>query len=435
MYKRQAVYFGDGATFSDYKLIFSGVIDEIDFSYSRSGSGDIVLTVRSLKKLFDKSIQTNAYQGTNSGSTGNEGESDSSIVNQLKPLCFGEVKNITPVLVNYAGLRYQVHDGEIENVTAVYANGAALVEDVSNPPAAGKYYVDKTLGIITLGTAPAGELITCDVKGAKLGSPATYYNKASDIIIAVLRSYYGMSDSEIDTASFDTLATNAPYVVGVYLSEITAPDKEQNATLTYTSIFDKLLDSIGSFWTFNNQNKFTVGQFDVPDNVSPIVSFNEDEIIDISLIKNSDENRGVPLATLDLHGEFNFTVQASGLAGSVIASRIEWLKNQTRKVSKFNSNNGIIYNADIAVISRDTFITNISDVDTEAARLMVIYETSRKFFRVVFDQTVLPTNLDINTVITLVFPRFNLTNGKKFLVMGIKNNYPEINQAELELYG
>jgi hypothetical protein len=430
-----AVYVGDGDAFADYRLYFNGVIDALEFSYSRSGSGSITLTVRSQKRLFDKAIQTHYYLGTNSGSTGNEGESGSSIVNQLKPLCFGEVKNITPVLVNAAGLRYQVHDGAIQAVDAVYANGVALTASGSPTPPAGYYYADLTTGIMTLGSNPAGQTITCDVKGAKFGSPATYQNQVAAIVYGLLKDYYGLLDTDIDTAALSALDSAAPYAVGVYLSGVSKPEPDQASTLTYASVFDTLMQSIGAWWGFNNANRFTAGQFAPPDAASAVAEFDPYDIIDIELIKNADENAGVPLATLTLLAQRNFTVQASGLAGSVTVSRQAWLKDEYRTFLATHAANATIYNADIARMTRVTHIVDSADAEAEAARLMAIYQTSRKLFRVVLDQSAIPAILDLGKVITVRFPRFGLNSGKQFVVTSIKNNYPKLNQVELDLYG
>lgn len=45
---------------------------------------------------------------------------------KLIPLCFGQVSNITPVLIDAQILEYQVHDGPIDAITAVYDRGVAL---------------------------------------------------------------------------------------------------------------------------------------------------------------------------------------------------------------------------------------------------------------------------------------------------------------------
>lgn len=428
-----AVYVGDGDAFSDYRLYFNGVIDALELNYSRSGSGSITLTVRSQKKLFDKAIQTDYYLGTNSGSTGNEGESGSSIVNQLKPLCFGEVKNITPVLVNAAGLRYQVHDGAIQAVDAVYANGVALTASGSPTPPAGNYYANLTTGVITLGSNPAGQTITADVKGGKFSG--TYQNKASAIVYGLLKDYYGLADVGIDTAAVTALNAAAPYAVGVYLSGISKPEADQADSLTYASVFDTLMQAIGGWWGFNTANLFTVGQFVPPDALMPVVSFDPYDLIDIELVKNGDENSGVPLAKLTLLSQRNFTVQASGLAGSVTVTRQAWLKDEYRANLAANATNATVYNAELARMTRTTHIVNAADAITETTRLMAIYQTSRKLFRVVIDQAAVPAALDLGKAVTVAFPRFGMSSGKKLLVMAIKNNYPKLNQVELDLYG
>lgn len=146
----------------------------------------LYLRFEDLTADLKKPIQTNTYAGTNSGATGDEGLA-TDIKGQAKPLCYGEVQNVTPVRVNGPGIRFQVHDGPIEDVTAVYDRGLPLVK-VASKPGIGQYAVWNHKGIIVLGSEPAGQ-ITCDVKGDKSGG--TYVDKIGDLVERILRRHGG----------------------------------------------------------------------------------------------------------------------------------------------------------------------------------------------------------------------------------------------------
>ena len=189
---------------------------------------------------------------------------------------------------------------------------------------------------------------------------------------------------------------------------------------------------------FDNAGKFTVGMLKVPDAETSILSVNQNDVIDIEMIQNGDDNRGVPLSKLTLQAVQNWTTQdASNLAGVVLTdqARKEWLKNEYRDFIATNATNQTIYNADLAKMTKQSLLTLTAEAETEVTRLMTIYGSFRLFFRIVLDQSIIPTNLDIGKTITLSFPRFSLSSGKKLYILGVTYNYPKLNQVELEVYG
>jgi hypothetical protein len=431
-----SIYYGDSDVFADYRLYFDGVMEAMEFTYSKGSSGSIVITVRSKKMILDKDIQVNYYLGTNSGSTGNEGETDSGIKNKLKPLLFGECLNVSPILVNAAGLRYQVHDGAINSVDAVYLNGSAMTADVSDPPAGGKYYADLTTGIITLGTAPTNETVTCDIKGAKFSG--SYYKKVGDLAKWIVKTYGGLTDGDIDSTAITQLNTDAPQTLGIFVPGGEAPKAGEKSSVSIASILDQLCDSVGAYWMFDNAGKFTMGMLKVPDAETSILSVDQNDIIDIEMIQNQDDNKGVPLSKLTLQAVKNWTTQeATELAGVVLTDqkRKEWLKNEYRDYIATNATNQTIYNADLAKMVKQTLLTLDAEATTEVTRLMTIYGSKRLFFRIVLDQSIIPATLDIGKTITITFPRFGLGSGDKFYILGVTYNYPKLNQVELEIYG
>lgn len=466
------IYSGEGNRFSDYTLYFSGIIETIEFSYSKNSSGSLEITIRSKKKIFDKDIQTNYYLGTNSGANGDEGLPENSIKDTLKPLCFGKCLNISPVLVNSSAHRYQIHDGRINSVLAVYSNGSELSESLTFPPPQGFYYADLLTGIITLGTAPTGdEQITCDVEGAVftdfyvsgISTPNTYSATVAGIILGIVLNYAKLPATEIELADFDLLNSDAPQTVGIFLKDIKKPDK-LGKTDSIASFLDKLVISVGAYWMFNTSSKLTVGAFKppksettslvvsednsviidetttniidevIPTSGTPIGSISLNEIIDIELIKSSDEGSGIPLFNITLQGVKNWTVQTK-VAGVVTEDRKEWLKNEYRTFSVTNSHNSFVYNAEDAKMVLETLLTESNEASYEVYRRMRLYREKRLVFRLTVDRKVLPLNLDLGQVLTIIYPRFGLDSGKDFIILGIAFNYPKLNLVELEVWG
>ena len=77
------------------------------------------------------------------------------------PLCFGEVYNISPKLLDSGTRKYQVHDGEIQGITSVYDGGLALPEVYGS--------CKTTNGYAGIRFSPTKPLSDSDIAGAGSG--------------------------------------------------------------------------------------------------------------------------------------------------------------------------------------------------------------------------------------------------------------------------
>jgi hypothetical protein len=430
------VYFGEGIQFSNYTKYISGVMDMPIFRFSITEMGDFTIPVRSSKKIFDKPLQTEYYLGTNSGATGVEGNSDSTIKNTLKPIALGEFQNISPVMVNSSAHKYQYSTGVSEGVTYVYGNGSSIPLTVTNPPPAGYAYDDKTLSIITLGTAPTGsETITCTGKGKKFGS--TYHNTVGALIKNALLTYLNFTNDMLDLPAFTQMETDAPYQVQIYVSNEKAPESVNDKTTSIANIFDSLVNSVGGYWMFTQAGKFTLGVLRAPEERTddPVYTFAyEIDIIDLTLLQSSEDDKGIPLSKLRLFGARNYTV-LTAIAGAVDEDRKQWLEKDYREVVKTFDDNNTIYNADPFELQVKTQLVSMADCETEAIRQMNIRKIPRQLFSLICAMEILPGELFINSLITVIAPRLGLSSGKQFIVTGITYNEPSIHLASLEIWG
>lgn len=129
--------------------LFEGVVIRAEVQYQR-----VRLTLDSMLRLLEVPIQPNLYSGADANGT---------LVGLPKPLVFGRVRNIPPLLVDPVSLVYQVHDGAVADVTAVYDRGVPLTK-VTTSPGLGEYLVNTANGTFQLGGAPDGQ-VTADVTG------------------------------------------------------------------------------------------------------------------------------------------------------------------------------------------------------------------------------------------------------------------------------
>ena len=155
------VYVGDPTwPRDDFRLVFSGVIDDID-SKARD-----TLTLRLRDKL--ERLNVPLTETTLGGATDNK--------DRLLPLVFGEVHNIEPLLVNPSTLVYQYSSGAAERLIEVRDNGAPISTFTSSLAASQ----------FTLTAAPVGQ-ITCDVQGVK--PSGTYRNDVGRLVQHIVQAY------------------------------------------------------------------------------------------------------------------------------------------------------------------------------------------------------------------------------------------------------
>lgn len=272
-----------------------GVIENIEFSDTRTFN----LVIRDKIGLLDKSInETLLTQGPKKGDP--------------KPLAFGVVRNIEPVLLdeNVQGGLYQWHNGAVERVLNVYDNGVLLT------PITG-YTTDNTNGTITLVYRPVGT-ITMDGYGAK---PLAWLNTAATITTHILKNIAGLTDSDIDSTSMSVLSNNS---IGLYLVQ------RENIL----DILDRIFASMGCSYFFNYDGKFTVTKISIPSN--PMLELlDNDWVLDSPQVKTL----GTPVWRYKLGYEVNHTVQnPDQLAGSVTQpnfsskQRVGWLGSEYRVV-------------------------------------------------------------------------------------------------------
>lgn len=182
-------------------------------------------------------LQTELQPTFYAGSGGLEGGPE--LANVPKPLLYGVCRNVQPVLVDAANLKYQVHAGQINAVTAVYVNGSAWTYDAS--PSAGEYTYDLSTGIITLGSTPPG-VVTADVEGAANGS---YAEDLDDIVKKILVDRAGFTDPD----DFGSMAL-ATVPFGFYFTE----------KVTVAGALDQLAAAGGFWWGFDRAGLFQAAQ-------------------------------------------------------------------------------------------------------------------------------------------------------------------------------
>lgn len=408
-----------------FTTVLRGTMEQAELSWQK-------VTIRIRDRLLDlaKPIQQTRYLGNNTLPNGLEGVAGD-LKGKPKPIVFGRVWNIAPPCVNTDRRIYQVHTGSaIQSLGEVYDRGVPLTVGAAytsqadmeaNVPAAGQYRLwnDATAGaFIRLGSAPAG-LVTVDVlRGAAIAN-RTVGQLFNQILLAS-----GISAGDISSADITALDALAGYECGVYASA--------EEDITPLELLDDLCVSAGAWYAVDAQGVFRIGRVSIPTTGS-VGTLTAMEILAIERVPSRDAGVGVPAWKTKVGYRRIYEVQ-NDLASTVTDARKSFFQNEYRRVEASDAAVKTV-NALSPEMEFLTALSSEADANTEAARLLTLYKTRRDMYQVTIRvDAALASVLDLGKVVTLQLPRFGMSAGKLFLIIGITTNLRGY-QYELTLWG
>jgi len=384
------IYLGDtGWNKADFRLILAGYAADLVLKDWRT----LTIKARDKQWCLTLPLQTNTIGGTTA--------------NQQKPIpiCYGQCQNVSPLLVDNATNKYQVHDGAIQAINQVYQDGVAV-----------GYTASIATGTFTLSSAATGQ-ITADVQGAK---PAgTYLTKIADIIKDICTTRTILTAPDIDVAgTFTAMNTTAPQTVGLYVDQAT----------TVMAVLDQLVKSVGGWFGFSRAGLMQIGQLQAPAG-TPVVSLAADDIKEFGI---SIKKRQLPSAQVLLGYAENYTVQAPGLNTGVTQTQRAVLADQYQAITAANA--GVLTKyllADRPTAIEGTLIVGSADATTEATRRINLYNAVRSIYTI--DCFAAPFQVDIGSIVSITFPRFGWDSGVLGVVVGFVEQ-PTSNRLTLDIW-
>lgn len=222
-----SVFYGDMRwERSDFRNVFKGTLEGI----KSSARGKINLTLRDSLQRLNTPI-TDVKLG---GTTVNK--------DKLIPLTFGEVHNVSPLLVDPVAHTYRVHNGAIEDIIEVRDNGAPITVTK-----------DLATGSFTLANSAVGT-VTCSVQGSK---PVTYSNQIAENVKHIVKTYGNADNRLSDTiilgselianGTFDTdtsgwsaiLGSTLTWIVGGKMQMLSSGYSNMMATVVVSTVASK----------------------------------------------------------------------------------------------------------------------------------------------------------------------------------------------------
>lgn len=374
------IYIGDVSWVrADFRLIFTGIVDNIN---SRAANR---LNISLRDKL--QRLNTPVSETLLGGTTPNK--------DRLIPLCFGEVHNVEPLLVDPATLKYKVHGSAIERLIEVRDNGV--------PVSVNESLID---GTFTLVAQQAGT-ITCSVQGDK---PTTYSNRIADTITRLVTGYGKVSDrlttADIDTAQFAEFNTAHPQPVGVYL----------NDRSNVIEVCQQLASSVGAQISMSREGLLRLLKITLPATGTPLVVTPSDYVAKSLEIKERVDVK----AAIKVGYCKNYTTQ-TGLNTGLPASHKDLFMQEYLSVTAKNQSVADTYKLNTEPVQTDTLLLTESDATAEANRLLTLWQQPRTVYKFVGYSHLL--TVPLGQALTLVSPRFGLSEGKTGIVVGIQSDW------------
>jgi hypothetical protein len=304
------------------------------------------------------------------------------------PLAFGPCFNISPVSINTSLLKYQVHDGQIEDITDVRDNGVSV-----------GFTKDLLAGTFTLSVSAVGE-ITADVLGAKPGG--VYLATCGDQVNHIVTTRSSLASSDVNSTSLAAFVALCPQPIGLYV-------RDRRNVL---DCLDELVNSVGSWYTFDRSGKMIFGRMDVPSG-SPVLELTADDVVfgTLKVTKCS-----LPWATARIGYKPNYT-QQSQVAGSVTtANRLLY----SLPMQYASRNKQSVKTAHLLALEPDakaTLLASATDTGAECDRLLTLWGDVRCTYSA--ECITSPLTLNVGSEIKLTHPRYGMSAGMPLIVVGI----------------
>lgn len=363
---------------SDFREVFSGVVENI----LARNADTLNLLLRDKSQQLNTSITEETLSGT--GLT----------KDTLKPLCFGEVHNITPLLVDPGTLTYMVHNGPIEDIIEVRDNGI--------PVSFGK---DLANGTFALSASPVGT-ITASVQGSKASG---VYRNTVGALVPFLAKTYGanpMTDADIDSAQIAAFSAAHTQPVGIYIS----------SRANLLDVMQQLAASVGAQVVLTPAGKLQVLQIALPAAGTPVeVTPAQMSLNSLAVSATPDLQPAVRLGYCR-----NYTVQ-SGLTTGLPADHAALYGQEWLAVQVSDEAVATLWNLATAPTEVPTLLQTRIATEAEASRRLALWSARRSVLK--FDATSGNLLCPLGGAMRVTHPRFGLSAGKVGQVVGKKTDW------------
>jgi hypothetical protein len=305
------------------------------------------------------------------------------------PLCFGEVFNCEPLLLNPITLEYQVNEGEVESIV-VRDNGVDITSSCT---------IDLLTGTFTLGAARVGK-ITCDV--------IEQHKTLAQIVEFIALRF----NEQIDTINLNAFPNDA--TLGYYLRD----------SITASQVLLDLASSLGAFPRFSLLGQLQLVRLDLASSAQLTIDDNEIVADGLSL-----DNVQPPMTAMHLMYQKNWGIQnQDALAGAVSSTNRALYSQDYSAVESVNSLSGYPLATPRTV---ETYIASESAAQAESGRRATLRSVARQVWRV--QAFLSASQVSIGDPITIEYPHFGYDQTRTGAVLSLRKNLLA-DDVELEVF-
>lgn len=239
---------------------------------------ELVVSLRDHSIVLDKPVQTRTFAGTGVY------EGIGSIAGTLKPLCYGFVRHITPILINEVSNVYRIHDGPIHEIFSIH-QGGILMTNVGNLTSfptlphliawfptqaqvdAGGFMTDYRWGTFRTAAKPTAPL-TVTLWGST--SVSKELNGMSEVCRTIISEK--LPELTINENDFDTFQNDQIGAVGVYITE----------SKTVGEVLSDLIAPVGAVLHINALNTVSVKRLRAKEPVAFLAQHNLVDGVELS---------------------------------------------------------------------------------------------------------------------------------------------------------
>ena len=382
---------GATSVIGDFQQVFDGIVSDIDSKDRFTLNFKVRDKLEKLNTTLSETLLGNYYNGTDNVSTLVYTNQNN---NSLRPVCFGEVFNITPLLSDPVNLHYMVNTVGVESILEVRDNGVPVQFTQAAPVPAGSF---------RLLQSPVGT-ITCSVQGTKVlvdtstgALSAGYSPTASNTILTILRSYgKTLGVSEIDLASFTSLGSQS---VGVYLAERT----------NVLQVCQDISKDCGLALSVNRLGKVRLVDVVIPSSSSWTITESDILLNTLAISKKPDIIAGVKLGY-----SRNYTQQPNLLTAIPQQHKDFFASEYTESLQKDDTVKSA-YSISVEPELDPTYLIDAAEVDAVALKRLNLFKIPRKVYKMTATARLLNAQLGEGVLLSNI-SRFGLTNNMGLII-------------------
>lgn len=394
----------DQSLTADYELVFDGIVEDIDAKSASVLSLKLRDKLEKLNYPVTEALLGNYFHGAVLS------DGDPSYTNQsravVKPLVFGEVNNITPLLTDPTQLEYMVSAVAVENIIEVLDNGVPVafhtvkkVTEIGDIPP-GSFRLDfQPVGTIT--ASVQGVAKTIDFTNATHSD--SYTNTIANAIGTILK-FYGkpLEYTEIDVPSFTTLGAEP---IGVYLT-----DRTNSFVLC-----SELAKSANCALAVTRQGKVKLVELDIPVTATYAVHDGNTILNSAKLVRKPDILAGIKLGYAR-----NWTVMANVVTG-IPEEHKDLLSTEYLEISVKDDIAKAAYSVTTEPALVPTYLISTADATSNANSRLTLRSTSRKIVGMQCTSELL--HLEVGSPILVNIDRFGIPINTVGLVLATKPDW------------